>query len=67
LSRFGQYSGGQRLEIPQSVFKIRTHIYELEVWQKVEKLNSLFMLGAVQDELCAYNIRDPTIGVTVEM
>jgi len=67
LAHFGQYSVCQRLEIPPSVFQICAHIYQLEVWQKVEKLSSLFMLGAIPSKLCAYDIRDPTIGVAVKV
>jgi len=45
---------------------IRAHIYELEMWQKVKKLASLFTLTAVQFEICAYDIRNSAVGVAVE-
>jgi len=46
---------------------IRAHIYELEMWQKVKKLASLFILTAEQFEIGAYDIRNPAVGVAVEM
>ena len=41
----------------------RSHIYELQMWQKVKELTSSFTLIAVQFEVCAYDIRDPTVGI----
>jgi len=37
------------------------------MWQKVKKLESLFILTAVQFEICAYDVRDPAVCVAVEM
>jgi len=44
----------------------RAHIYELEMWQKVKELASLFTL-AEQFELGADNVRDPAVGVAIKM
>jgi len=44
----------------------RSHIDELQMWQKVKELSS-FILTAVQFEVCAYDVRDPTICIAVEM
>ena len=63
---FGQYGFGQRLKIPQPMPHSRAHIYELEMWQKVKELASLFTL-AEQFELGADNVRDPAVGVAIKM
>jgi len=55
------------LSVPQPMLHIRAHIYELEMWQKVKKLASLFTLATVQFEIGAYDIRNPAVGVAVEM
>ena len=45
----------------------RSQIDELQMWQKVKELASSFILTAVQFEVCAYDVRDPTICVAIEM
>ena len=62
----GQYGSGQRLEIFQPMFHIRAHIYELEMWQKADELASLFSL-AEHFELGTNNVRDPAVGIAIEM
>jgi len=49
------------------MFHSRAHIYELEMWQKVKELASLFTLVAEHFKFGADDIRDPAVGVAVEM
>jgi len=63
----GQYGSGQRLEILQPLFHIRAHIYELEMWQEVRELVTEFTVVAEHCKFGADDIRDPAVGVAVEM
>ena len=57
---------GQRLKIRQPMSHHRAHIYRLEMWQKVKELAAL-ILFAEQFELGADDIRDPAVGVAIEV
>ena len=49
------------------MFHSRSHVDELQVWQKVKELASPFVVPTVYLEFCAFDVGNPTIGVVVKV
>ena len=45
----------------------RSYVHELQVWQKVKELASLFIFPTVWFEVCSYDVWNPTVGVIVKV